>query len=364
MSPSGLRRQLGQLVFLGFDGYSIPVEIRSLAREFDIGGVILFKRNVESPEQVAELAFEAERLVPGTPLWVGVDQEGGRVARLRRPFTEWPPMAALGQADDVKLAARFAEAMAVELRAVGMTIDFAPVLDVLTTRNNPAIGDRALSDDPQVVTRLGSAIIRTFQAGGLAACGKHFPGHGGTTVDSHLELPVVDLPPDRLRQVEFVPFAAAIEASVAAIMVGHLLIPAFDDDLPASLSRRIVTGILRDELGFDNLILTDDLSMKGCSSRFGIPAATTMAIAAGHDGALLCEPHYDGQAAALEALAHALEDETLPYQQVEASVARHARLKARYVRPGEAPVRPGTAWRDVVGCQRHQLISAEMRTYA
>jgi beta-N-acetylhexosaminidase len=363
MSPSGIRRQLGQLVMLGFDGPQIPPEIRSLAREFDIGGVVLFKRNVESPEQVAELAFECARLCDALPAWVGVDQEGGRVARMRRPFTEWPAMAALGRSGDAGLAARFARSLARELRAVGITIDFAPVLDVLTNPANPGIGDRALGDRADLVARLGSVIVDALQAEGIAACGKHFPGHGDTGVDSHHDLPVLDLSPDRFEAVDWVPFRAAISHSVAAVMVAHVLVPAFDEQEPASLSRRVVTGLLRARLGFDNLILTDDLSMKGCSARHPLAAATVKAVAAGHDAALLCEPNHDQQAAALEALVHAFEDGTLPFAQAEASVARHARLKALYAIPRELG-RPGRSWREIVGCDAHQAVAAEMRQYA
>src|SRR5579863_4214535 len=143
MSPRALRRQIGQLLIAGFDGPAIPAELKSLSREFGLGGLILFARNIADPEQVAELAFEAARLDPEVPLWVSVDQEGGRVARLKAPFTEWPPMAALGRSGDVRLAERFARALAAELRAVGVTLDYAPVLDVHTNPENPVIGDRA-----------------------------------------------------------------------------------------------------------------------------------------------------------------------------------------------------------------------------
>lgn len=363
MSPSARRRALGQLIFLGFDGYVIPPEVRLLAREFDIGGVVLFKRNVESPEQVADLTFEAERLVASTPLWVSVDQEGGRVARLRRPFTEWPPMAALGRAADPTLAARFARAMAAELTSVGITMDFAPVLDVLTNPANPAIGDRALSAEAARVAELGRVIIDAMQREGLAACGKHFPGHGDAGVDSHEALPVVDVPPDRFRAVEFEPFRAAIASGVAAIMVAHLLVPAFDQDLPTSLSRPVVTGLLREELGFVNLIVTDDMNMKGCTSRFPVPEATVAAIAAGHDLALLCAPDHDGQAAALEALVHAVEDETLPFAAIETSLGRHARVKAQFLGSRERPDRPSGVWRGLIGCEAHQMVAADMRRY-
>ena len=232
MSPAALRRQIGQLLIAGFNGHSIPAELRELASEFGLGGVILFARNIAEPEQVAELAFEASRLVPDLPLWVSVDQEGGRVARLKAPFTEWPPMATLGRSGDAGLADRFARALAAELKAVGITLDYAPVLDIHTNPKNPVIGDRALASKAEDVARLGAAIVRGLQHEGIAACGKHFPGHGDTATDSHLELPLVEHPPDRLRAVEFVPFRAAIEAQVATIMTAHVFVPSLDDTGP------------------------------------------------------------------------------------------------------------------------------------
>src|SRR6185295_3637631 len=158
MSPSALRRQIGQVLIAGFNGHEIPTELRSLAREFSLGGVILFARNISDPEQVADLSFEASRLVPDVPVWVSVDQEGGRVARLKAPFTEWPPMATLGRSGDAALAERFARALALELKAVGVTLDYAPVLDIHTNPKNPVIGDRALAGNARDVARLGAAI--------------------------------------------------------------------------------------------------------------------------------------------------------------------------------------------------------------
>ena len=234
-----MRRHAGQLAIAGFAGYSIPPDLRMLAREFDLGGVVLFARNVEAPEQVAEVSRDVQALASELPLWVSTDQEGGRVARLKRSFTVWPPMMTLGRSGDEGLAERFARALAAELRAVGISLDFAPVLDIHTNSANPVIGDRALSERADEVARLGSVIIRTLQAEGIAACGKHFPGHGDTSVDSHHELPVVDHPPDRIERVELVPFKAAIEANVASVMTAHILIPALDDQQPATLSPRI-----------------------------------------------------------------------------------------------------------------------------
>src|SRR5438876_7889714 len=277
--PSGsLRRQIGRLLIAGFGGHQPPVELASLAREFSLGGVILFARNVVEPEQVAELCYEAARLVPDLPLWVSVDQEGGQVARLKAPFTEWPPMATLGRAGDVALAERFARALASELKAVGFSLDYTPVLDVLTNPKNPVIGDRALAQKADDVARLGSAIIRTLQSEGIAACGKHFPGHGDTSADSHDELPLVEHPPERLREVEFVPFRAAVDARVATIMTAHVFVPSLDEQRPATLSRHVVTNLLRHELKFEGVILSDDLEMKAIANQYAVPSAAVLAV--------------------------------------------------------------------------------------
>ena len=368
--PVALHRQIGQLAVVGFAGTSLPAEIGALAREFDLGGVILFKRNVESPEQVAEIAVAAQQLAVDLPLWVGVDQEGGRVARLRSPLTEWPPMAALGRADDETLAARFAAALAAELKAVGFSIDFAPVLDVLTNPKNPAIGDRALGVKAETVAKLGVAIVKGLQGAGLAACGKHFPGHGDAGVDSHLDLPLIESPPDRLEAVDYVPFRAAIEAGVAAIMTGHLLVPSLDEARAATLSPTIVTGILRGQLGFNGLVFTDDMDMKAIAGRMTQDRAVVSAIAAGCDVTLLCGTDVQAHAAALEALAHAVERDELPFKRVEAALDHQRRAKERFAamrnttlsrawRPMASP-----ALRALVGCLEHQVIAEEIRRFA
>ena len=365
MSPSALRRRIGQLLVAGFDGVQIPVELRSLAREFDLGGVILFARNIVELDQVAELCFEAAALGGEFPAWVSIDQEGGRVARLRAPFTEWPPMATLGRSGDVALAERFARALSVEMRAVGVSLDYAPVLDVHTNPGNPVIGDRALSGKAEDVARLGRAIVTAMQAEGLAACGKHFPGHGDTSADSHLELPLVEHPIERLRQVELVPFRAAIEAEVAAIMTAHIFLPALDDTRPATLSRRVVDGLLRESLGYDGLILSDDLEMKAIARDYSVPAAAVLAVEAGCDGVLVCSGNWEVQAAALEALIHAVEDEQLPLARVDDAVRRQRRVKERFV-SAESLTRPVTTrqLRQMVGLDAHQAVADEMARFA
>jgi beta-N-acetylhexosaminidase len=361
------RNEIGQLLIGSFPGTSLPAEWRTLTREFDIGGAILFSRNVEAPEQVAELAGEIEALGRVRPAWVSIDQEGGRVARLKEPFTRWPPMAALGRAgaDADALAERFARALARELLAVGITLDYAPVLDIHTNPKNPVIGDRALAEHADEVARLGRVIIRTLQGEGVAACGKHFPGHGDTIADSHVELPLVEHPPDRLRAVEFQPFAAAIAERVAFIMTAHVLVPSLDETRPATLSPDIVGKLLRDELQFDGVILSDDLDMKAVSAHWPIPTAAVQAIKAGCDGLLICGGNLDVQAATLERLVKAVESGEISRARLDAA---HQRLRLAKERFLAASPRPTTSARirelkSVVGRDEHQAIAAEMASF-
>jgi beta-N-acetylhexosaminidase len=360
MSLRDLRRTVGQLAIAGFDGKDIPAETRALAREFDLGGVIYFARNVESPEQVAELSHASRGLARETPLWISVDQEGGRVARLRKPFTEWPPMNTLGRSGDEQLAARFAKALARELRAVGINLDYAPVLDIHTNPKNPVIGDRAFAERAEDVARFARVVIRVLQREGIAACGKHFPGHGDTSADSHLELPLLEHGPDRFEAVELVPFRAAVEEDVACIMTAHVLVPAYDQTLPATLSPRIVDGILKKQLGYQGIVISDDLAMKAISASWKPGESMVAALAAGCDAVLLCDPKPAEQVEALEAVIHAVEQRRLPLSRVEDALARQHRVKARFL-AGAGSRAPRLS--DVLGCAEHQAVAEEMASF-
>lgn len=358
---TALHRRIGQVMMAGFGGGAVPVELRALAREWDLGGAVLFARNVEAPEQVAELAFEIRGLGRETPPWVGIDQEGGRVARLRAPFTEWPAMAHLGRHGSDDLARRFGRALATELSAVGVTLDFAPVLDLFSEAADPVIGDRALAADPGTVGRLGCGIVAGLQDGGVAACAKHFPGHGDAGADSHKELPVVEHDPERLRAHEMAPFRAAVAAEVAAVMTAHIVYPALDDAHPATLSRAIVDGILRRECGHRGLVVTDDLDMGAITADRTVERAAVEAISCGCDTVLVCGASAERHASVLEALVHAVETGELDRRLVEEACARQRRVKARFL-AGDPPRRPRSR-REIlerVGSAEHQALAETM----
>jgi len=235
------------------------------------------------------------------------------------------------------------------------------VLDIFTNPKNTVIGDRALAERAEDVATLGVAIIEELQRGGLAACGKHFPGHGDTLADSHHDLPLVEHAPDRLRAVEFVPFRAAIAAGVASMMSCHVLVPAFDDVRPGTLSPTIVQGLLRDELGFDGLIFTDDMEMKAIASRMPVPDACVAAIAAGCDAVLVCSGNHDLQAATIEALIRAVESGDLPYTRVEQALAHQRRAKERFLLSVPAPA--GSLTHELA-TSAHQAVADQMARFA
>jgi beta-N-acetylhexosaminidase len=275
-------------------------------------------------------------------------------------------MATLGRAgtEAVRLAEQFAKALADELIAVGVTLDYAPVLDIHTNPQNPVIGDRALAERAEDVARLGRVIIRTLQGAGLAACGKHFPGHGDTSTDSHFELPLVEHPPDRLRAIEFEPFRAAVSEQVAFIMTAHVLVPSLDESRPATLSPAILQKLLREELQYDGVILSDDLEMKAVSERYAVADAAVEAVRAGCDGVLICSGDIDLQGRTLEALVRAVESGRIPATRHDDAFARLKRAKLRFLfgdRP-TAGVRIKRL-RGVLGREEHQRVAAQMASF-
>ena len=347
------RRLVAGLFCIGFSGTSVPPEVEALQRA-GVAGAILFRRNVESPAQFAALCADLKRRA-GRPFLTSVDQEGGRVVRLRDPFTEVPPMRALGALGDEGLAEAVGAVLGAELRAVNVDLDYAPVLDVDTNPANPVIGDRAFGRTPELVARMGAALIRGLQGAGVAACGKHFPGHGDTAQDSHLDLPRLPHTLARLESVELPPFEQAIRAGVASIMTAHVIFEPLDPRYPATMSRAALDGILRDRMGFDGVVISDDLEMKAIADHYGLEEAVVRGINAGVDLFLVCH-HAEVQHRAIEFLADAVARGEVPLERVREARRRVDALVARYVRPPA-----GADWRAVVGAPAHRAVIERVR---
>ncbi|MFN7142407.1 MAG: beta-N-acetylhexosaminidase [Myxococcota bacterium] len=342
------KRRAGQRLVVGIAGTSLSAEERAWIRECQPGGFVLFGRNVEEPAQVRELNRELASLVPNDrPPIRCVDQEGGRVQRIKAPATVWPPMRWVGNVDDVRLTAGVARALARELRAMEFDLDFAPVVDVDSNPKNPVIGDRAFSAKSATVARHAAAFVRALQGEGLAACAKHFPGHGDTAVDSHLDLPTVEKDPPDIEQTELPPFVAAIEADVASVMTAHVLFPCWDEKRPATMSPKVIDAILRKKLGFGGVVFSDDMEMKAVQGRFPLEQQLTEATRAGVDVFLFCK-ELPLQVAAYEQLVRLQEEDKGLEDLTIDAVKRWQRLRERFLKG--APPRPGL---DVLGCAAH-----------
>ena len=289
MNRRAVKNSLAQSFVVGIPGLEAGEDELDLVGRHGLGGVILFARNVESPAQVWRLCYDLRRAAAQAdrpPLLMLVDQEGGSVARLKEPFTHQPDLADLGAADEAALAAHGAR-MGRELTAVGFNWDMAPVLDVHAIEDG-VMARRSLGGDPARVAALGAAFIRGMQGAGCLACAKHFPGLGRTTLDTHKARPVVELSRSDLEAVEWPPFLAAKQAGVAGVMICHAVYPALDPEHPASLSAKVIEGVLRGELSYEGLVLSDDLEMGALQEGLTPDQAALEAYVAGCDLVLLC----------------------------------------------------------------------------
>jgi len=322
----------------GFEGTTLPAWVERRLRE-GMGGVCLFGTNVESPEQLRTLTDAIHAANPRAI--VSIDEEGGDVSRLyQHAGSPFPGKAVLGRLDDASATQAVAARVGAELRAVGVDLTLAPDVDVNSNPRNPVIGVRSFGTDPALVARHADAWVRGVQSTGVSACAKHFPGHGDTSADSHHALPVVDADEATVRTRELPPFAAAIAAGTDTVMTSHIMVPALDADLPSTFSRPILGGLLRDELGFDGVIVTDALDMAGASAGRGIPAAAVLALAGGSDLLCIGTANTDDQ---MGEIAAAIETAVVAGDLDPARLAdaerRCAGLGARHaeVRAGEAP---------------------------
>ena len=273
---------LGQCFFIGFDGLDLPATVQTFIEENSVAGVTLFANNYESPAQVAELinSIQAAR-GKGQPLAIAVDHEGGKVQRFKKHFTKFPEARIIGDQDSPKLAYECAEVMAKELKTVGVNLVYAPVADINTNPGNPVIGHRAYGETEERVSKMVSAYVRGFITNGVQCVVKHFPGHGDTSKDSHFHLPKITTPLETILDREVKPFVKAFKARCEMVMTAHIIVAAVDPKVPATMSFTILNDILRDQLRFRGLIISDDMEMKAIADHFGEADAALKALEAG-----------------------------------------------------------------------------------
>ena len=337
-------QKVSQLLVAGIEGTQLGQDAVQAVQDYQVGGVILFGRNVESAGQLAELTNGLKDLNGDyTPLFLCVDQEGGRVDRMPPEVDDLPPALDFGAIADAgaRMDACFAlgQTLAAQCAAFGFNMDFAPSMDIWSNPENTVIGDRAFGTDAATVTGAANEAALGILSGGVIPVAKHFPGHGDTAVDSHYGLPVVDKTLEELEERELVPFRQAIDttcvygtygdAAIPAVMVAHILMTQLDPDWPASLSHKVVTGLLREELGFDGVVCTDDLTMGALSETWGVGEAAVLAVEAGCDLLLVCHGA-DNLTAARDALLEAADSGRLSPERLDESVKRILSLKVEY----------------------------------
>lgn len=326
-----LEEKIGQMIVAGFEGPRVDGHVESLIREHQIGGLILFERNIEDEKQLASLIadLKAANKDNRLPLFIAVDEEGGRISRLPQGSPRFPSSKALGEQDDPDYSFTVGQEIGAALAAFGFNMNFAPVLDIFSNPQNEVIGDRSFGDNPEIVSELGIAVMRGLQSKNIVSVVKHFPGHGDTRTDSHIGLPVVGYDRERLDGFEFVPFKEAIDSGAEAIMTAHIMYPELDLGKPATMSRKILTGILRHDLGFRGLIITDDLEMGAITKNYALEEAALEAVLAGADILLVCHSSKH-QEQVLSRLIAAVQNGELTVERIGESVARIIRLKQKY----------------------------------
>ncbi|MGH3089136.1 MAG: glycoside hydrolase family 3 protein [Rubrobacteraceae bacterium] len=327
-SGMSLREMVGQMFVISAQGTESDYYMNKMIEDRNIGGVLLFGYNMESEEQVSSFVDSMQKLSmetePSVPMFVAVDQEGGEVGSA--PWvTPQPAAAEVGARGNPEEARAIAEQIGTELRRAGVNTNFAPVVD---TGFGGVIGSRSYGEDPALVSRMGAASVSGFESAGVVSSAKHFPNHGPTPIDSHLELPVVDHDMRTIRSYDLPPFRAAIEAGTPMVMVGHLLYPAIDPENPASMSPEAIT-MLREDLGFDGVVITDDMAMEGATGG-GPPAeAVVEAVKAGADLLIISSPPQE-QADAYDAVVEAVKSGEIPEGRIRASVKRILSVKESY----------------------------------
>lgn len=362
MSQMSIDEQIGQLLMVGFPGTEPTPQVLELIRLGHVGGIILFSRNLGNTRQILQLTSTLQQAARDAghpyPLLIATDQENGIVRRTGSATTSFPGNMALGAINSQAATEAVARATGQELRALGITMNLAPDVDISNNPANPVIGVRSFGGDPELVSRLGADAVRGYRAAGVVATLKHFPGHGDTDTDSHLALPVVPFDIERLEAVELKPFRQAIAAGAEAVMTAHVAVPEItgSSTLPATLAPEVISGLLRSRIGFDGVVITDCLEMRAISAGVGIAEGAVRALQAGADIVLISH-RSDRQIAGLNAIRKAVEQGDLPASVVQAAAERVLRLKERLPAWNSVPT-PDTSRSMVNGA--HQRLADEL----
>lgn len=335
-----LKEEIGEKLFIGFHGTQAE-DIKEMIKKYYIGGVIFFERNITNFVDLCNLIYDLQsyalKTSKGKPLLIGIDQEGGRVTRIGKPLTDFPSNRVLGKANSYRMSYLKGKIQGMELSRLGFNINFSPVLDIDSNPNNTVIGDRALGKEPELVKKLGCGLIRGLQRNGVISGAKHFPGHGDTDDDSHFKLPILNYTLEKLMHFEIIPFEAAIQAGVGALMPAHIAFPKIEANrLPATFSRKILTDLLRKKLNFHGVIISDDFEMKAVEDNISMDEAPILALRAGIDMIMVC--HSKGkQIKAFENMVKALEKGKIGFSKILRSNKKIDDLKRKYFKGLKKP---------------------------
>lgn len=362
MSNKELERKIGQLLVAGFEGKTITPKIKKLIHDYHVGSIILFSRNIGTPEEVLQLTSNLQKEAKAAgyekPLLICLDQENGVVSRIHQGLSSFPGSMALGATDNPQYAYEIGLATGKELKVLGINWNLAPVLDVNNNPDNPVIGVRSFGENAEKVAEFGEAMMKGLQDAGVMTSLKHFPGHGDTNVDSHLDLPGISHEMERLEKVELVPFKACIQAGADSVMAAHVYFPALEpeENTPATLSRRVYVDLLREKLGFTGAITTDCMEMKAISKTIGTEKGAVKALQAGTDFVMISHT-YAVQEGAIQEIISAVETGKLSLSRIEKSIQRIQLLKEKYTSWADLHSPEAKDALQIVGSQKHQKLA-------
>ena len=324
-----LEEKVGQLLIVGFEGIELNDITREYIEELGVGGLIFFTRNIESKEQVTTLVQDIND-ISDIPLFLAIDEEGGKVSRLPREFIKLPDAIDIGNTEDYDLAFEYGKLLANRVKSLGLNLNFAPVMDIHSNPSNPVIGKRAFGTRPEIVSEMGIQLANGIRSVNIIPSIKHFPGHGDTSTDSHMELPIIDKTIDELREFELIPFKKAIKEDIEMIMSAHILIPSIDEEYPATLSKKLLADILREEMGYEGVIISDDMTMSAIIDNYSLEEASIDFLQAGGDIILICHG-VENPSLVFDKIMENIESKELTVEEIDEKVYRILELKNRYL---------------------------------